>query len=169
MLRSIPRVTVHGDCLSAKTGEARLYRLKGSDATLYPDIPNESPYKIDTVHGVTLEGFLEREGLLDVDLLKLDIEGAELAVLETTSSDVLRRVRQITVEFHDWMYPETRENVEALKDQLRSYGFYCIRFSGNNGDVLFVRRDMLNYQEYFYLAYVVRNIRGGLRLIRRYC
>jgi FkbM family methyltransferase len=52
------------------------------------------------VPGVTLAEVLERAGLDRVDLLKLNIEGAELAALRAPGP--LRRVRHIVVSCHDF-------------------------------------------------------------------
>jgi hypothetical protein len=50
---------------------------------------------------VTLSGFLARLGVDEVDVLKMDIEGAEYAVLEhALRTGALQRVRQLLVEFH---------------------------------------------------------------------
>ena len=48
----------------------------------------------------TVSGFVERHGIRAVDLLKIDVERAELDVLIGTL-DVLPRVRQLAVEVHD--------------------------------------------------------------------
>ena len=51
----------------------------------------------------SLESFLTRAGLDGADLLKLDIEGSEIALLENAGEATLRRIGQITVEFHDFL------------------------------------------------------------------
>ena len=53
--------------------------------------------------------FLAQHGLKSVDLLKLDIEGAELELLSALTSP--SNIAQITVEFHDFMFPETHPQV----------------------------------------------------------
>lgn len=52
------------------------------------------------VECVTLEKLIETQGLSQIDLLKLDIEGAEHEVLLTTSREALSRVRRIAMEYH---------------------------------------------------------------------
>jgi FkbM family methyltransferase len=92
----------------------------------------------------SLETFLEQTGVGEVDLLKLDIEGSELAVLESASDETLQRIGQITVEFHDFL-ASCRDSrpITALKRRLRRAGFTCVVFSrpaGDHADTLFINR-----------------------------
>jgi len=75
----------------------------------------------------TLERFLKEQGVESIDLLKLDIEGAEKQVFASTSDVTLRRVKQITIEFHDFV-PDSisAEDVKSICDRLNGLGFLCI-------------------------------------------
>jgi FkbM family methyltransferase len=53
-----------------------------------------------TVSAVTLAEFMRREGLEEIDILKMDCEGCEHSVLGCADTDTLRRVRFITGEYH---------------------------------------------------------------------
>lgn len=53
------------------------------------------------IRGLTLETLLAEEGIAEVDLMKVDIEGLELEVLG--SSAAMPRVQCVIGEFHDWM------------------------------------------------------------------
>lgn len=92
------------------------------------------------VEALTLETILDRHGLSHVDLLKMDIEGAEVALLETCPPEVLRRIDQIAVEFH--CAPVfgfgQRHRVEAVMQKLASLGFSQYVFIPDYTDVLFV-------------------------------
>ncbi|WP_242725383.1 FkbM family methyltransferase [Microcoleus vaginatus] len=50
-----------------------------------------------SVDGITLETFLNNQRIELVDLLKIDIEGAEEAVFNSTSDATLCNVKQITI------------------------------------------------------------------------
>jgi FkbM family methyltransferase len=39
-------------------------------------------------------------GIPEIEVLKLDIEGAELEVIHSLDDEFFRRISQITVEFH---------------------------------------------------------------------
>ncbi len=53
------------------------------------------------VEGVTLADLLERYGLDTVDILKIDIEGAEERVFESSISGCLHKVARIAIELHN--------------------------------------------------------------------
>jgi FkbM family methyltransferase len=80
-----------------------------------------------------------------VDVVKLDVEGAEMAVLDALSERALARIRQITVEFHS--APEfgfgIAEDVERLLVRLRHRGLLALEFShGERTDVLLINRGL---------------------------
>jgi FkbM family methyltransferase len=77
-----------------------------SEIGAWIDVPCAS---LDTVLGS------ERE----IDLLKIDIEGAEYSLIRDASVETLRRVRKIVLEYH----PTEQGNLEMLVDRLRSAGF----------------------------------------------
>lgn len=53
------------------------------------------------VEPVTLRQFMEREGLAEIDILKMDCEGCEHSTLGTADVETLSKVRFITGEYHD--------------------------------------------------------------------
>jgi len=83
-----------------------------------------------SVDGITLETFLNNHRIELVDLLKIDIEGAEEAVFNSTRDATLCNVKQITIEFHDFMPGSiSREEVNKITNRLKRLGFICIPFS----------------------------------------
>jgi FkbM family methyltransferase len=92
-----------------------------------------------TVAGTTLKSFLNRHAISTVDLLKMDIEGAEFDVLASTSDLDLLRIRQLTIEFHDFLDSSLLPRVRITDQRLRRLGFRRIKFTlFTNGDVLYV-------------------------------
>jgi len=77
----------------------------------------------------TLEAHCKLKQIEHIGLLKLDIEGAELDVLENASPDFLKKIDQITVEFHDFLCPEDLPRIQACVDRLKKLGFYFFRMS----------------------------------------
>ncbi len=74
------------------------FRHEGSDSGAIDAVGGDTPGRVVEVPAVRLRRWIESD---DVHLLKLDIEGAELDVLEDVS-DLLDRVRTIQVEVHDF-------------------------------------------------------------------
>jgi FkbM family methyltransferase len=91
-----------------------------------------------SVRSVTLPTFLKINNLDRVDLLKADIEGAEVDMFENTPDELLQRVEQITVEFHDFMDPALGPGVARVRQRLGHLGFHEVDFSRNRMDVLYV-------------------------------
>ena len=90
----------------------------------------------------SLESFLALAGLDGADLLKLDIEGSEIALLGNAREETLRQIGQISVEFHDFLEGfGDGAAITALKRRLRRAGFASIvlsRPAGNHADTLFI-------------------------------
>src|SRR5687768_4824762 len=85
-----------------------------------------------TVQGRTLESFMAENQLSRINLLKADIEGAEVRLFESTSDQVLKRIDQITIEFHDFCGMMTEEQILVIRQRLERLGFDEMRFDGNN-------------------------------------
>ncbi|MCS7200793.1 MAG: FkbM family methyltransferase [Patescibacteria group bacterium] len=118
--------------------------------------------------GITLKELINQNNISKIDLLKVDIEGAEIEMFETIPNYILKNINQITIEFHDFLWPELRFKVEKIKEMIKDNGFYCIKFSiKNNGDVLFVKKDLIPKIYYFYLKYFYRYILGIKRILSR--
>jgi FkbM family methyltransferase len=99
---------------------------------------------------VTLEQFLKDNRISAIDLLKVDIEGAEKWLFQSTSDDVLRSVKQITIEFHDFIPGSiSPDEVRRICRRLERLGFYCIPFSfmlpkSETADFSFINISRLN-------------------------
>lgn len=116
-----------------------------------------------------LERLLERHSLKHVDVLKVDIEGAETEMLLRAPAEVLKSITQITVEFHDFLDPSLGPQVAAAHDRMRQLGFWAIRFSRGNEDVLFVntaRLPMSGVQR-LWTTLRYRYLRGLMRIVAR--
>ena len=68
---------------------------------------------------MTLDQLFEQRGLEQVDLLKVDVEGAERDVFEGLCDENLRRVRQLVVEIS----PAHKRWLEAFEGRLQRAGF----------------------------------------------
>jgi FkbM family methyltransferase len=74
-----------------------------------------------------------------VDLVKFDIEGAEVEVLKEALASDLNSCVQLTVEFHDRRPPLTRRDVDDVCRRMRAEGYGIVKSNWPNvDDVLFV-------------------------------
>lgn len=123
-----------------------------------------------TVPTRSLAGFLDSLGDEHIDLLKLDIEGAEIAALESLTDSHLARIGQITAEFHDFCGYVTSEQVDAAIARLEAAGFVAISFSHHTrGDVLLVNsaHHPLSGYDRMRIGVVERNLLGLKRILKR--
>lgn len=134
-LPDIDRVVKEQAAASPKDGPVALHMNATQCAsTLFGDADTSV-----IVAGTTLTSFLNRHSISTVDLLKIDIEGAEFDVLASTSDSDLLRIRQLTIEFHDFLDSSLLPRVRITDRRLRHLGFRRFKFTQfTNGDVLYV-------------------------------
>jgi FkbM family methyltransferase len=72
---------------------------------------------------ITLDEILIQNNIDYVDILKIDIEGSEYDVLPSISNEIYDKIRQITVEFHDFIDDELKLKTESIITKLKSFGF----------------------------------------------
>lgn len=93
------------------------------------------------VEGCTLQQLWDRWQLGEVELMKIDIEGAEVDVLLEAPEPLLSKINQITCEFHDFMDPASLTGIRRVCARMQQLNFRVIRFSsGHYGNVLFLNR-----------------------------
>jgi FkbM family methyltransferase len=110
--------------VAGEAADRELY-LEGADVffpTLVP--PAAGAAARVQVRCTTLDEILARQGLAQVDLLKIDIEGAEYEVLYG-AGDALEGVREIRMEYHT--LDATERNVGALTRFLTGRGYRITR------------------------------------------
>jgi FkbM family methyltransferase len=78
------------------------------------------------VEMISLPALFELGGCERVDLLKVDIEGSEWDVLGGLTEREARVVRQISVEFHDFMDPALRHRTEHCISRLEELGYTAL-------------------------------------------
>jgi FkbM family methyltransferase len=90
------------------------------------------------VEAVTVRSLLAHLSLETVDILKLDLEGAEYALLTDIDAAELRPVRQLFVEFHHHAISHLREaDSRSLVRRISGFGFRT--FSLDDHNYLFYR------------------------------
>ena len=103
-------------------------------------------HKIETIHlgSIISEYFSDTK---EIDILKIDIEGAEYPLLEEIKKNDISRFRQISIEFHDFIDPRLRNKNESIINKIISCGFDFVsskpanfRYGSEHYDTLFVRK-----------------------------
>ena len=167
-LSAVPALSSAGTWpIAEPAGVAKLRIDDDSEASrlvLNGDDPKEG---IVEVPCAPLRAYLADNAIAAADLLKIDIEGAELAIFEGEDFDVLPRMKQISVEFHAFLYPEQRPRVKNIISKMNKSGFYSIDFSATWKDVLFVNKSMISIGFWEKLALLHHKYATGLPALLR--
>jgi FkbM family methyltransferase len=118
-------VEVHETALSDGQGEAILHLGKSSGFhTLLEGLPYREQYGTVTVKTQTLDSLLAERGIDRVDLIKIDVEGAEMRVLKG-AAQTLAKNQNLTLLID--VHPFFGVNPDELLSFLSSYGFSAYR------------------------------------------
>jgi FkbM family methyltransferase len=137
--------SVTNAALTDHDGTVSLQLGRNDEASSILPLPDTEIYGAVTIGTVqipamSLTTLLSRHP--DLDVLKLDIEGAETRALLAVDPKAILGISQITVEFHGapqfgfGLGPE----VKAVIRHLRGNGFVALQFEPEQRDVLFVSR-----------------------------
>jgi FkbM family methyltransferase len=149
-----------GESLTLRLGEERC------STACFSEKPDQ-PFAV--VDSVKLDEFCLANSLSRIDIIKMDIEGAEIDALSNLASDFLDNVGQITVEFHDFIRKDDLPRIREVISRLKKCGFFCIRFSYHDyADVLCINTKVhpLSWSD-FLCIYVQKYYRGVARILCR--
>jgi FkbM family methyltransferase len=103
----------------------------GSDLMMNIDAPDEAQCMVSgyfhtdqplrSISGISLSQIMREYDLETVDLLKIDCEGGEYAILDSTPSDIYSRIRNIVFEYHD--VEDGWAKLEKAKQRLQHEGY----------------------------------------------
>lgn len=116
---------------------------------------------------ITLNDLFNIFNLKRIDLLKMDVEGAEWDILENFSKENYERIEQISVEFHDFVDPSLRKRTKKCIKRLKDLGYFLIHKKGKfiygspYSDCLFFKNE---YPLLIYLEYLSHNFKTLLDL-----
>lgn len=106
--------------------ESRAYTVSSSIIREKKNIDNTQSTVIDLVD---LDQYIDTLGR-PVDVLKMDIEGAEIELLnKMIASGAARKVRLMLVETHETKIPGHEEKVQQLKELIRKEGLTNIKLN----------------------------------------
>jgi FkbM family methyltransferase len=122
---------------SDRTGDAALFSRGGNSqssfarSALGAEVGNEADEI--PVRTTTLDDYLKSSGLRMPDWIKIDVEGAEIKVLNGAQS-VLAADTGIICELHPYAWPELGDSFDDLKALLAKHG-RRIRYLGQTGEL----------------------------------
>lgn len=134
-----PNVVVHPFGLHAADREVTLYVQEGDlgQASVIPQRDGETV--TETVVLRSAAGWLAEAGIDRVDILKVDVEGVEVEVLESLAP-VLAEVQVLYVEYDS---RSARRRIDALLDP--SHELYVAALMLDQGECLYLRADLADH------------------------
>lgn len=136
-----PRVTLMRAALAGQDGEAIFAVDDNPEASRIIHSKGSEPVAGHSVQTRSLASLLDEFDATRVELLKLDVEGAEYEALLGAPQELLARFKQISVEFHPFnaRRPADLARIRAVIGRMRELGFEGVRCSLRGfGDYLFV-------------------------------
>ena len=115
---------------------------------------------------ISFSDLVHTQGIRRIDLLKVDIEGAEVEMLQSTPAATLLLAKQISVEFHAFLDPEAVPAIKSILARLKKMGFMAIDFSRTYEDVLFINRHEVRLSPSSKVSLLFQKYRRGvLRMV----
>lgn len=138
-----PRFVVHSYGLAALGGEMTFIEPKDASHVSFRPAPSHGGHeggKPCPVH--SLDEIMGNLGHSNVDLLKMDIEGAEYDVMRKFSHNETP-VKQMLVEFHHRMEGYSVEDTENAVRHMKTQGYLLVSVSPNGQEIGFIHRSVL--------------------------
>jgi len=164
-------VTCHQIALSSNEGFIDLFvpLISGSSASSMRELHPEELNKIETVKSVKLDNFVSEFLPNGVDLIKIDVEGAELLVLESGWASIQSFKPIIFAELLRKWSAQFEYKPEYLKSKLEDLGYLCFQILPKNQisriqeideqtmstNFLFVPKDKAHYLDSYLKKFVV--------------
>ena len=114
-INNLHNVRIHAAAVCDKVGTQKLFVNDSNTSHFLSSLNTKERFeKSIEVPTTTLEDIMDSNNLKQIDFLKLDCEGAEGAILQSTTEGYLKRVRKIAMEFHDNTSPLKHDEIEKL-------------------------------------------------------
>src|SRR3989338_2423662 len=126
-LNKLKNVVVHNLGVNKSKGTAQLFVSNNNEAG--HSLCNSETNETQTIHCMTLVDIFDKYNINNIDVLKLDIDGAEYDVLFSTPVKTLRKIDKIILEFHDNI--DLKYNYKELISFLENAGFKVTTLSPN--------------------------------------
>jgi FkbM family methyltransferase len=114
----LSQITPVCSAVSAHTGTVKLYTTQSPSGNLLfnHNVQGKIEQYIE-VSSTTLSAIMEEYDLQTIDFMKMDCEGAEGEILQSTPPEHLRRVNKLAMEFHDNVSSLKHSEIQHLLEQ----------------------------------------------------
>jgi FkbM family methyltransferase len=164
-LRQHDGIEVLDWAISSSSGSATFQISDNPEASAIDSVTMGRKTANVTVQTETLHSLFKHIGSPRFNLVKMDIEGAEVGAILNAEASTLATIDQLTVEFHDFCGVYGTEEVRKVRRHLEQHGFRALKFSRSNMDILFYNAQRLDVPPWKY-AWAKGPGRIGVRLGR---
>lgn len=118
-----PNIVLINQAVSNKSGHTTFYSCQANGLSSLSK--TRLPYKVTKtrVTLTSLPDFMETSHIRQIDILKIDAEGAEFDILLKTPKFPFQSIKEIILEYHDQLTPHHHEE---LVDKLHQVGYKLI-------------------------------------------
>ena len=134
----------YGYGISSKTGFETFYLPKNNENVSGSLVGLENVNKLSPIQVPlkSLRDICQELKHSSIDVLKIDIEGAEYDVLENVLNSSIE-IKQICIEFHHRMFPRGGLKTKEALELLKKHNYLLFKFAESKEEVSFIRRDFL--------------------------
>lgn len=155
-INSLQNISVFPYAMSSGEGEVELEipSVDGAYAFIKPAGTSGTPDTIK-VRSLTLSKFMDEERIKRIDILKIDVEGAEKLVLDGASEvlgDNLRRPRVIMIELVDEFLGRYGSMVTEVLSVMEGFGYSAYYAKDNGRLAVFTEHDINRIFNVFFLC-----------------
>ena len=162
-LPAVPGLTKLRVAIGGADGHATFHlNAKMCSSLLFAEKSGQTEAELTQVPVLSLPTFLATNQLERIHLLKIDIEGAEIAMFDNCADEHLLRIEQMTIEFHQFMDPKLIPDVRRVISRLRRLGFFVVDFSRDRYDGLFINTNLRRLRPWSKLGFQLTKYRRGL-------
>jgi FkbM family methyltransferase len=140
---SEPRLVVHGYGIAKRDGKVEFALPADSahvSATSFEPKRHHASQRFFTAEVRSLETILDDFGWQEIDLLKMDVEGSEVEILEVLVEKRWNPAGQLLVEFHPWFEGYGYATMRHLVAKMREVGWRIAWVSERGHEILWINQ-----------------------------
>lgn len=146
------KLTILNAAITITDGPVKFFISENPEASSL-DQDFQNLWKTDTmqvVEGLSFKTLLNKFQLSKsaIEILKIDIEGAELDLLDNLRENQLKQINQITVEFHHRLNPSLHDRTKFIIKKLMNAGYTIIADAISPSEILFLKAHQYRFTLY---------------------
>jgi FkbM family methyltransferase len=155
-LNNFDNIIINNVAVGSESGECQFSVSMDSAYSSMKATGRIAEEKSITVPMITINDYLQANHVTKVDILKVDVEGAEGAIIDAASSllrNTATRPRIVLLELFDENLKPFGTTALTIVNQMIDYGYKAFVLSKNNGDLIEFKSDMAN--KYYNVIFTV--------------